>query len=178
MARKKAAAPQVPAPLPWQRQILSLPTTSSIALLGGRYSGKSWLLALLILRASAPAEQGGHGRDFRGLLLRSDLAGLLKISELVRDLIGAVYGNAASYKRAERCWILPTGGELRLGHLGDESSAAKTQGLDYSLLAIDDAGLIPPELIRRTMTGLRCANPQITPICIATANPGNRHSSL
>ncbi len=147
-------------------------------LAGGRYSGKSWLLALLLIRASAPVQQGGHGAAFRGLLLRSDLAGLLKISELIRDLIGAIYGSAATYKRAERCWQFPTGGELRLGHLGDEASAAKTQGLDYTVLGLDDAGLIPPELVRRTMTGLRCADPTITPVAYVTANPGNRHSAL
>ena len=178
MARKKAPPPPLPSPLVWQQQILQLPSTASVLLAGGRYSGKSWLLALLILRASAPREQGGHGAAFRGLLLRSDLAGLLKISELMRDLIQAVYGTAAKYKRAERCWELPTGGELRLGHLGDEASAAKTQGLDYSVLALDDAGLIPPELVRRTMTGLRCADPTITPVAYVTANPGNRHSAL
>ena len=178
MPRKKPSAPAVPAPLPWQSEILRLPTTASILLAGGRYSGKSWLLALLILRASAPIEQGGHGAAFRGLLLRSDLAGLLKVGELIRDLIGAVFGTAATYKRAERCWVLPTGGELRLGHLGDEASAAKTQGLDFTCLALDDAGLIPPELVRRTMTGLRCADPRITPIAYVTANPGNRYSAL
>lgn len=176
--KKSEPAPTVPRPLPWQSEILRLPRTASILLAGGRYSGKSWLLALLILRASAPVEQGGQGASFRGLLLRSDLAGLLKVGELIRDLIGAVYGTSAQFRRAERLWQLPTGGELRLGHLGDEASAAKTQGLDFTVLALDDAGLIPPELVRRTMTGLRCADPSITPVAFVSANPGNRYSAL
>ena len=67
---KKSTSIQLPAPLPWQSEILKLPVTSSVLLAGGRYSGKSWLLALLLIRASAPVEQGGHGAAFRGLLLR------------------------------------------------------------------------------------------------------------
>ena len=171
------SAPTLPRPLPWQEQILRMPISSSVLLAGGRYSGKSWLMGLLLLRAAAPVEAGGHGAAFRGLLLRSDLAGLLKISELMRDLISAVYGSAATFKRADRCWELPTGGRLWLGHLGDEASAGKVQGTDYTCIAFDDAGLIPPELVRRVMTGLRTADRSITPAALATANPGNRYSA-
>ena len=169
---------QLPPPLAWQVQLLRQPASSWVALLGGRYSGKSWCLCLLALKSMAPALQGGHGAAFRGAILRSDLAGLQKLQQLMEALIKVAFGKGAKWSQSNRTWSLPTGGSLLFQQIGDDSSSAKFQGADYSFIAIDDAGLIDPNLVRRVITSLRSADATISPRLVVSANPGNRHSAL
>ncbi len=54
MVKAKIDPRAVPEPLVWQREILAQPTSSWVALCGGRYSGKSHLSILLLVQALGP----------------------------------------------------------------------------------------------------------------------------
>jgi hypothetical protein len=177
MVKPKIDPRAVPQPLVWQREILAQPTSSWVALCGGRYSGKSHLSILLMVAALGPVELGGHGESFRGLILRSDLEGLNKLTEMASAFIQVLFRGKARWVKSERRFYLPNGATLKFSQLGDESSATRWQGQDYSWCLLDDAGLIHPDLVRRVITSLRTSNAAITPRLVVTANPGNRHSA-
>jgi hypothetical protein len=177
MAKPKIDPKAIPQPLRWQMEVLAQPTSAWVALLGGRYSGKSHLSILLLVQALGPVELGGHGESFRGLILRSDLEGLGKLQEAASAFIGVLFRGKARWVKSERRWYFPNGATLKFSQLGDESSATRFQGQDSSWCLIDDAGLVAPDLVRRVITSLRTSNAAITPRLVVTANPGNRHSA-
>jgi len=177
MVKPKIDTKAIPQPLRWQMEVLAQPDSAWVALLGGRFSGKSWLSVLLLVKALGPVELGGHGESFRGLVVRSDLEGLNKLTETISAFIQVLFRGKARYVKSERRFYLPNGATLKFTQLGDEASATRWQGQDYTFILGDDFGLVNPDLTRRIITSLRTSNAAIAPRLVITANPGNRYSA-
>ncbi|GAB6061152.1 terminase family protein [Desulfonatronum parangueonense] len=154
-------------PTPFQQRVLAIPETFDLALLGGRGGGKSFALALLILRH---AEQ--HREGARILYLRKSYKGIADFESLLREIFGAIYGTAARYNTQEHLWRLPTGSYLELGQLESEADYVKYQGRSFNLIIVDEAGQYSePDLLDRLRSNLRAPS-GIQPRFILAANPG------
>jgi hypothetical protein len=154
-------------PTPFQERVLAIPEAFDVALLGGRGGGKSFALALLILRH---AEQ--HREGARILYLRKSYKGIADFESLLREIFGAIYGTTARYNTQEHLWRLPTGSYLELGQLESEADYVKYQGRSFNLIIVDEAGQYSePDLLDRLRSNLR-APAGIQPRFILAANPG------
>ncbi len=151
----------------YQTRILEVPEEYDVFLGGGRGSGKSYGLVLLILRH---VEQ--YAKDSRTLYLRKTYKGLADFESLCREVFGLVYGTAARYNASEHVWRFPNGAYLELGQLESEADYAKYQGRSFNLLLVDEAGQYPsPVLLDRLRSNLR--GPRHLPIrLVLAANPG------
>lgn len=151
----------------FQQQVLAVPEELDLFLGGGRGGGKSYALALLMLRH---VEQ--YGSSARVLYLRRTYKGLGDFELVTRELFGKVYGPAARYNQAEHVWRFPNGGYAELGQLESASDYTKYQGRSFTLLIIDEAGQFPdPQLLDMLRSNLR--GPKDVPIRVAlAANPG------
>ncbi len=151
----------------YQTRILEVPEEFDIFLGGGRGGGKSYGLALLILRH---VEQ--YAKDSRALYLRKTYKGLADFESLCREVFGMVYGTAARYNASEHVWRFPNGAYLELGQLESEADYAKYQGRSFNLLLVDEAGQYSsPVMLDRLRSNLR--GPRHLPIRLAlAANPG------
>lgn len=151
----------------FQNAVLSLPEECDLFLGGGRGGGKSYTLALLILRH---VEQ--YGASARVLYLRRSYKGLADFELLSRTLFSQAYGVDARYNQAEHVWRFPNGGYAELGQLESAADYAKYQGRSFTLLLIDEAGQFPdPSLLDILRSNMR--GPKGMPIrVVIAANPG------
>lgn len=151
----------------FQRRVMAVPEELDLFLGGGRGGGKSYALALLILRH---VEQ--YGARGRVLYLRRTYKGLSDFELLTRELFGTVYGTAARYNGAEHVWHMPNGAYVELGQLETAADYAKYQGRSFTLLLVDEAGqFADPNLLDMLRSNLR--GPQTVPIrMVIAANPG------
>ena len=72
----------LPELLDHQRMAISVPDDHWLLMAGGRGGGKSWTLALLLVRDALR-----YGKSFRGALLRTDLAGLKEAPTINRRIL-------------------------------------------------------------------------------------------
>ena len=75
----------LPELLDHQRMAISVPDECWMLMAGGRGGGKSWTLALLLVRDALR-----FGKSFRGALLRTDLAGLKKLQQLIEEFCNSI----------------------------------------------------------------------------------------
>lgn len=88
----------------FQQRVFAVPEEVDLFLGGGRGGGKSWCIALLILRH---VEQ--YGSKSRILYIRKSYKGLADFENTLREVFGTVYGTAARYNAAEHVWRMPNG---------------------------------------------------------------------
>lgn len=152
---------------PFQERVLVTPEECDLFLGGGRGGGKSFAVAILMLRH---AEQ--YGAAARMLFIRKSFPGIVDFEMTTRDVFGLAYGRAASYNAASHIWRLPTGATLQLDQFESHVDFGKFQGKSYTLVATDEAGQYadpaPLDLLRSC---LRAPLP-IRPRFILAANPG------
>jgi len=163
----------LPELLDHQRMAISVPDDHWLLLAGGRGGGKSWTLALLLVRDALR-----YGPSFTGLLARTDLAGLKKLQLLIEDFANQIPQLAGTrYLTGAKLFEFSNGARLHLSYIKDEAAFAKWQGADLSCIALDELGQIPdPAPVLRLCSSLRSTDPRIKPRLIATANPGNAGS--
>ncbi len=151
----------------FQKQVLVTPEDSDLFLGGGRGGGKSFAVAILMLRH---AEQ--YGQAARMLFVRRSFPGIVDFKQTTRDVFGLVYGRAASYNAAAHVWRLPNGATLQLDQLEGHVDFGKFQGKSYSLIATDEAGQYSdPAALDLLRSCLRAPAP-MRPRFILAANPG------
>jgi len=75
----------LPEQLDHQRMAISVPDDHWLIMAGGRGGGKSWTLALLLVRDALR-----FGKSFRVGLLRTDLAGLKKFQQLIEEFCNQI----------------------------------------------------------------------------------------
>ena len=160
----------LPELLDHQRMAISVPDDHWLLMAGGRGGGKSWTLALLLVRDALR-----FGSSFRGALLRTDLAGLKKLQQLIEEFCNQIPQLAGTrYLVGQKTFEFGNGGRLFLHYLKDENAFARFQGDDLSHVAIDELGQISePGPVLRLLSSMRSPDPKIKPRFIATANPGN-----
>lgn len=151
----------------FQNAILSIPREFDLFLGGGRGGGKSFGVALLVLR-----EVEQYGSTFKGLYIRKTYQGLQDFQQITLDLFGSVYGKSAQFNAQEHIWRFPNGATFELGQLEHQSDYQKYQGRSFSMLVIDECGqFCRPHLLDRLRSNLR--GPENVPLRVAlVANPG------
>jgi hypothetical protein len=160
----------LPELLDHQRLAISVPDEHYLLMAGGRGGGKSWTLALLLVRDALR-----YGQSFNGALLRTDLAGLKKLQLLIESFCNQIPQLAGTrYLTGTKTFEFATGGRLYLHYTKDEQSFGRFQGEDLSHIAIDELGQVgDPSPVLRLLSSLRSTDPTLTPRFLATANPGN-----
>jgi len=149
----------------YQRGILGVPEEFNLALLGGRGSGKTYAIILLILRH---LEQ--YGNDARCLFIRRSFPGCMDFVATARGLFTQVYGIQASYNNATHVWSLPKG-YLEVGMLSDPSDFSRYQGRSFTRIYIDELTQFPePSLVDLLWSCLRSSS--VPTRLIVAANPG------
>ncbi len=152
---------------PFQERVLLTPEDCDLFLGGGRGGGKSYAIAILMLRH---AEQ--YGAAARMLFVRQSFPGIVDFEQTTRDVFGLVYGRGASYNAASHIWRFPNGATLQLDQLENHDGFQKFQGKSFSLIATDEAGQYPdPAPLDLLRSCLRAALP-IRPRFVLAANPG------
>jgi hypothetical protein len=155
-------------PTAFQTRALQVPEAYDVALLGGRGGGKSFTVALAVLRHCEV-----HGSGARCLVTRRTHAALEDFSLLLRTLFGAAYGTRARFNAAEGIWRLPGGGYVELGMLADDSHYSRYQGRSFSLICCDEATQhATPRLLDLLRSNLRAPNGVPTRFVLA-GNPGD-----
>jgi hypothetical protein len=143
------------------------PETADLFLGGGRGGGKSWSIAVLILRHVETC-----GPRARALYVRRSFPGLVDFEQVCREVFTLVYGRSASYNAASHLWRFPNGATLQLDQLEGPADFAKFQGKSFTFIAVDEAGQYsdpaPIDLLRSC---LRAPAP-IRPRFVLAANPG------
>ena len=155
-------------PSAFQSRVLGIPEECDVFLGGGRGGGKSYTLALLVLRY---VEQ--YGAKARVLYVRQSHKGCADFEALCLELFGAIYGRALRFNAQEGVFRFPNGATLEINQIEGPADYAKYQGRSFGLLLIDEAGqFATPDLLDRLRSNLR--GPKGMPIrCVMAANPGD-----
>jgi len=161
-------------PTPFQAQVLMVPEDHFLFLGGGRGGGKSFGLQLLILR---------HVQQYKNrarvLVTRRRLKSLLQFAEELRALLRSAFGPGVQFNMNDSIFRLPNGGTIQLTHCESSSSISDVaQGMNFSLIAVDEAGEGPGmEVIDQLGLSLRA--PGVPLRMILAGNPGGaNHSAL
>lgn len=161
-------------PTPFQSQVLMVPEDHFLFLGGGRGGGKSFALQLLILR---------HVQQYKArarvLVTRRRLKSLLQFAEELRALLRSAFGPGVQFNQNDAIFRLPNGGTIQLTHCESSSSISDVaQGMNFSLIAVDEAGEGPGmEVIDQLGLSLRA--PGVPLRMILAGNPGGaNHSAL
>lgn len=155
------------APSRFQTSVLAVPEVYDLALLGGRGGGKTWSLALIVLRYVEK-----FGRAARVLLVRKTYAGLRDVEDVFRLVFGMAYGSAASFNQTEHLWRLPSGATVELNQLDTQGDLQKFQGRSFTMVVCEEAGQWPdPSLLDSLRANLRAAA-GVPLRWVLAANPG------
>ena len=127
------ATPKVTAPTPWQERALAVPERYNLALLGGRGSGKTTALALIVLRHCVQYEDKA-----RVLILRATYKSLANLWDELEALFSAAFPGGVQSNRADFVIRCPNGAVVTLGNLSTQKDVAKWQGQEANLLAVDE----------------------------------------
>jgi hypothetical protein len=160
-------------PTPYQSAVLAIPENVNVLLAGGRGGGKSVALGLVTLRHVEKFKD--HARP---LIVRETYKGLTAIEEMFESLFATVYGSY-QYNRAEKIFRLPNEASLELGQLDDANAYKKYQGRGFSLLGVDEYGLLKDRRYVALLKSNLRAREGIPLRTVATANPGgNLHTYI
>ena len=155
---------------PWQKRVAgclqAVDTLNTCLLSGGRGGGKSVLLIWIIIYFIII-----NGKGHRGVLIRSDLAGLQKLESMLYEHLPKMVPGSRYFK-AKRTWRCSNGAQLMLIHQRDDTSFNKLQGEDISHCYIDELTQFPdPQTVLRIRSSMRTSDPTVKLKFIATANP-------
>lgn len=151
----------------FQNRAMEVPEACDLFLGGGRGGGKSYLMALMIVRH---VEQ--YGERGRVLFVRKSYRGIADFELVCREVFGKIYGTGARYNAGEHVWRFPNGAYLELGQIETFADYDKYQGRSFTMLMADEAGqYADPALLDMLRSNLR--GPKDMPIrCVVAANPG------
>lgn len=154
-------------PTPYQSTVLSVPETWNVMLAGGRGGGKSTAALLLVLRHVEK-----YGAAARPLVIRETHKAVQELEEQLDGLLNDAYGRGVRHNRAEHTFRLPNGAIVECGQLDGPNAYKKFQGRSFTLLAIDEFGLVRDRRwVDLLKSNLRA--PDGVPLReIRTANPG------
>ena len=138
---------------PFQQRVCAIPEEWNLALTGGRGGGKSWVIAILILRHLIK-----YGDRARVWFIRTDHAGCADMVLIMRELFGRIWGSAVRFNQQSGVWSgFPDGGYLEVNQMSSYSEYQKWQGRSATLIVCDELGQWPtdelPNLLRSNLRG-------------------------
>jgi hypothetical protein len=161
-------------PTPYQSTCMTVPQEFNLLLCGGRGGGKSIAALLMVLRH---CEQ--YGDQARPLIVRETYKSAQELYDQLDLLLGQAYGKGVRANKAEHVFRLPNGAIIEVGQLANANDYKKYQGRSFSLLVVDEFGLLAD---RRYVTMLKSnlrSGDGIPLREIRTANPGgSQHQYL
>lgn len=163
-----ATAATVIQPTPWQAKIMAVPEEINLFLLGGRGSGKTYLICLEIIRR---AER--YPGNSRTLVLRRTATSLQEFKFQMLELLELRYGRGNVQSNAQAGYFkTPEGSLIQCGHLESKTDVLRWQGQSYDLLVFDEFGQLPSmQLYDLMLASLRTTGPAPTRV-ICAGNPG------
>ncbi|MBY0506446.1 MAG: hypothetical protein K2X03_21185 [Bryobacteraceae bacterium] len=137
----------------FQHRACCVPEDFNLALTGSRGGGKSFLMAILIMRHIVK-----FGDKARVLFVRQSHAGCEDFVMICRSLFGRVWGAAVRYNSQSGIWHgFPGGGSVEVSQLSNHGEYQKFQGRSFTLICVDEAGQFStdelPSLLRSNLRG-------------------------
>lgn len=137
----------------FQQRVTAIPESWSLALTGGRGGGKSYVIAILIMRHIVK-----YGDKARVWFIRTSHAGCEDFVLICRELFGKVWGNAVRYNSQSGIWSgFPGGGYAEINQMSTFAEYQKWQGRSATLIVVDELGMYPsddlPNLLRSNLRG-------------------------
>lgn len=138
---------------PFQQQVCAIPEEWNLALTGGRGGGKSWVIAILILRHLIK-----YREKARVWFIRTDHAGCADMVLIMREIFGRIWGNAVRFNQQTGVWSgFPDGGYLEVNQMSTYAEYQKWQGRSATMIVCDELGQWPtdelPNLLRSNLRG-------------------------
>lgn len=159
-------------PSPFQRLVLTAPPDLCLGLFGGRGSGKSIAVQLLLLRT------GEAYPGCRMLVVRNTVTSLKEFEDEMSDLLLKVYGTGAKFNRNDHLARLPNGSIIEFGSLDGPGAAGRLQGRNFQLLVFEEAGLYKTGEWKKLFASLRGPD-NIPRRAVIVGNPGGpNHAEL
>lgn len=159
-------------PSPFQNLVLAAPPDLSLGLFGGRGSGKSVAVQLLLLRT------GEQFPGSRSLVVRTTVTSLKEFEDEFSELMLKVYGRAARFNRNDHIVYLPNGSVVEFGSLDGPSAAGRLQGRNFQLIVFEEAGLYKSPEWKKLFASLRGPS-HIPRRAVIVGNPGGpNHAEL
>lgn len=158
---------------PFQQRACAVPEEWSIALTGGRGGGKSWAMAILILRHIVR-----YGDRARVLFVRQTHQGCEDFVLILRELFMKIWGPGVRYNANDGIWRgFPGGGYVEINQLSSYAEYGKFQGRSYTMICADEIGqFATEELINLLRSNLR-GPVEIAKRMVVASNPaGIGHS--
>lgn len=154
------------APTAWQAKVLAIPADVNLALLGGRGSGKTTALELLILRHCQQ-----YGSKARTLVIRGTFRSLQNFWQDLTELFDDALPGS-SQNKADHVIKTPAGSVVTMSNLEDDRDVRKLQGQEANLLIVDEiTNFVSLQRILKLQANLR--GPADVPIrLIYAGNPG------
>lgn len=136
----------------FQQRACCIPDEFNLALTGSRGGGKSFLIAILIMRHIVK-----YGDRARVLFVRQSHAGCEDFVMICRQLFGKVWGAAVRYNANDGIWRgFPDGGTIEISQLSNHGEYQKFQGRSFTLICGDEVGqFATSELIDLLRSNLR-----------------------
>jgi hypothetical protein len=159
---------------PFQMRVAAVPESWSVALTGGRGGGKSYTIAILIMRHLV--KYGAMGA--RVLFVRQTHQGCEDFVLICRELFMKVWGPGVKYNANNGIWSgFPGGGFLEINQISSYAEYGKFQGRSYTMICCDEIGqFVTDELINLLRSNLRGAL-EVPKRMIVASNPaGSGHS--
>jgi len=137
----------------FQQKVAAIPEEWCIALTGGRGGGKSWIIAILILRHLIK-----YGEKARVWFIRTDHTGCADMVLIMREIFGRIWGSAVKFNQQSGVWSgFPGGGYLELNQMSSYAEYQKFQGRSATLIVVDELGQYAtdelPNLLRSNLRG-------------------------
>jgi len=136
----------------FQQRACCIPEEFNLALTGSRGGGKSYLIAILIMRHIVK-----YGDRARVLFVRQSHAGCADFELICRSLFGRVWGAQVKFNSNDGIWKgFPGGGYLEISQLSNYGEYQKFQGRSFTLICGDEVGqFATPDLIDLLRSNLR-----------------------
>jgi hypothetical protein len=137
----------------FQQRACCVPEDYNLALTGSRGGGKSYLIAILIMRHIVK-----YGDRARVLFVRTSHPGCEDFVMILRDLFGRVWGPAVRFNANDGIWRgFPDGGTVEISQLSNHGEYQKFQGRSFTLICVDELGQFGvdelPSLLRSNLRG-------------------------
>jgi hypothetical protein len=158
----------------YQARVLSLPDSTDWILAAARGVGKTYLVALEILRRA----ERWPGKT-RTLVIRRSAVALAEFRLELESILRARYGSGLRVNGQLGTFETPAGDFIQLGYLESKSDLTRWQGQSFDLLVFEEAGQMPDLGLCDLMLGcLRSASGVPTRVIWCCNAGGVAHSAI